>query len=146
MTPQDQYDDAMFDFSRGEFNRAITKLQAVLMVDPAYFDAQLALGMAHYRLGDFATAIAEGHKAEQLRPKEQLVHTNLSLFYMKSGDKVTAEKHGLQAKIESWREDAAKAKSPEVKTESDPELVIAKPTPLPMKFPSQPWKQKPPTP
>ncbi len=142
MTPQEQYDDAMFDFSRGEFTRAIAKLQTVLAADPAYFDAQLALGMAYYRVGDFASAIVEGHKAEQLRPKEQLVHTNLSLFYMKSGDKVTAEKHGLQAKIESWREDAAKAKSPEPKTESDPELVISKPTPLPMKFPSQPWKKK----
>ena len=142
MNVQESYDDAMFDFSRGEFARAITKLLAVLAVDPAYFDAQLALGMAYYRIGDFATAIAEGHKAEKLRPQEQLVHTNLSLFYMKSGDKVTAEKHGLQAKIESWREDAAKAKSPAVKTESDPELVISKPTPLPMKFPSQPWKKK----
>jgi len=138
----EQYDDAMFDFSRGEFAQAITKLQAVLAVDPAYFDAQLALGMAFYRTGDYAAAIAEGHKAEKLRPKEQLVHTNLSLFYMKSGDKVTAEKHGLQAKIESWREDAARAKSPDAKTESDPELAMSKPAPLPMKFPSQPWKKK----
>ena len=94
MNLQEQYDDAMFDFSRGEFAQAITKLQAVLAADAAYFDAQLALGMAHYRLGDFAAAIAEGHKAEKFRPKEQLVHTNLSLFYMKSGDKVTAEHHG----------------------------------------------------
>jgi tetratricopeptide (TPR) repeat protein len=139
----EQYDDAMFDFSRGDFDSAIIKLKAVLVADPEYFDAQLALGMAYYRKGDYAAAIAEGHKAEQLRPKEQLVHTNLSLFYMKSGDKVTAEKHGLQAKIESWREDAAKAKSPEAKTEGDSELTIAKPTPPPMKFPSQPWKKKP---
>ena len=130
MTLQEQYDDAMFDFSRGEFTRAITKLQAVLAVDPEYFDAQLALGMAFYRTGDFASAIAEGHKAEKLRPKEQLVHTNLSLFYMKSGDKVTAEKHGLQSKIESWREDAAKARSPEPKTESDPELADGKAKPV----------------
>ncbi len=142
MTHQEQYDDAMFDFSRGEFARAITKLQAVLAADPAYFDAQLALGMAYYRTGDYAAAIAEGHKAEALRPKEQLVHTNLSLFYMKSGYKVTAEKHGLQAKIESWREDAAKARSPDAKAESDPELAMSKPAPLPMKFPSQPWKKK----
>jgi tetratricopeptide (TPR) repeat protein len=142
MTPQEQYDDAMFDFSRGEFDSAIAKLKAVLAVDPAYFDAQLALGMAHYRKGEYATAIAEGHKAEKLRPKEQLVHTNLSLFYMKSGDKVTAEKHGLQAKIESWREDAAKAKSPGAKTEGDSELAISKPTLQPVKFPSQPWKKK----
>jgi Flp pilus assembly protein TadD len=142
MSLQEQYDEAMFDFSRGDFDSAIAKLKAVLAVDPAYFDAQLALGMAYYRKGDFAAAIAEGHKAGKLRPKEQLVHTNLSLFYMKSGDKVAAEKHGLQAKIESWREDAAKAKSPEAKIEGDSELTIAKPAPAPMKFPSQPWKKK----
>jgi Flp pilus assembly protein TadD len=138
----EQYDDAMFDFSRGDFDGAIVKLKNVLAADAADFDAQLALGMAFYRKGDYAAAIIEGHKAEKLRPKEQLVHTNLSLFYMKSGDKVTAEKHGLQAKIESWREDAAKAKSPDAKTENDSELAISKPTPQPMKFPNQPWKKK----
>jgi Flp pilus assembly protein TadD len=146
MSLQEQYDDAMFDFSRGEFARAITKLQAVLAVDPAYFDAQLALGMAFYRQGDFAAAIAEGLKAEKLRPKEQLVHTNLSLFYMKSGDKVTAEHHGLQARIAGWREDAAKAKAPGEKIAGNPELEMAgaKPQPvkLPAKFPEQPWKKK----
>jgi tetratricopeptide (TPR) repeat protein len=151
MTLQEQYDDAMFDFSRSEFDRAIVKLKSVLAADPEYFDAQLALGMAFYRKGDFAAAIAEGHKAEKLRPKEQLVHTNLSLFYMKSGDKVTAEKHGLQAKIESWRADAAKAKagSPDAKPEGGEELQMARPKPppvkvirMPDKFPEQPWKKK----
>ena len=99
---QEQYDDAMFDFSTGDYDGAITRLNAVLAEDPAHFDAQLALGMAHYRKGDYAAAIAAGHKAEHLRPQEQLVHTNLSLFYMKSGDKKTAEHHGLQARIASW--------------------------------------------
>jgi Flp pilus assembly protein TadD len=143
MTLQEQYDDAMFDFSRGDFDGAIVKLKNVLAADPAYFDAQLALGMALYRKGDFAGAIAEGHKAEKLRPKEQLVHTNLSLFYMKSGDKVTAERHGLQAKIESWREDAKNSADKKIKGETElQELQIAKPTPQPMKFPNQPWKKK----
>jgi Tfp pilus assembly protein PilF len=141
MTLQEQYDDAMFDFSRGDFDGAIVKLKNVLAQEPENFDAQLALGMAFYRKGDFAAAIAEGHKAEKLRPKEQLVHTNLSLFYQKAGDKVKAEHHGLQAKIESWREDAKKPSA--AKSENDPELQIAKPTPQPMKFPSQPWKKKP---
>jgi tetratricopeptide (TPR) repeat protein len=140
MTMQEPYDDAMFDFSRGDFDGAVAKLKNVLAVDPQNFEAQLALGMAFYRKGDFATAIAEGHKAEKLRPKEQLVHTNLSLFYMKSGDKVTAEKHGLQAKIESWREDAKNSGGEKI--ESEPELRIGKPKLQPMKFPSQPWKKK----
>jgi Flp pilus assembly protein TadD len=140
MTLQEQYDDAMFNFSCGEFDSAIAKLKNVLAQEPEHFDAQLALGMAFYRKGDFTSAIAEGHKAEKLRPQEQLVHTNLSLFYMKAGDKVTAEKYGLKAKIESWREDAKS--SGEKKSESENELQIAKPKLQPMKFPSQPWKKK----
>lgn len=142
MTMQEQYDEAMFDFSRGDFGGAILKLKAVLATDPAHFDAQLALGMAYYREGDFAAAIAEGHKAEQLRPREQLVHTNLSLFYMKAGDKLKAEHHGLQARIESWRAEANPANEPGTSAADPAELQMARPKPAPIKFPSQPWKKK----
>ena len=62
MTLQEQYDDAMFDFNTGEYDRAIEKLKAVLVEDPKHFEAQLALGMAYYRKGICATAIAEGRK------------------------------------------------------------------------------------
>ena len=150
MTAPEQFDDAMFDFSQGEFARAAAKLRTVLATDPNQFDAQLALGMALYRLGDFAGAITEGHQAEKLRPKEQLVHTNLSLFYMKSGDKVTAEHHGLQARIAGWRAEnqAAQSTAPDSRTESDPEMQMAKPklptvkiVRMPDKFPDQPWKK-----
>lgn len=149
MTLQEEYDDAMFDFSRGDFARAVGKLRAVLTQEPAHYEAQLALGMAYYRQGDLMSAIREGHQAERLRPKEQLAHTNLSLFYMKSGDKITAEHHGLQARIAGWREDAARAKESGTHAgqASDPELQIAGAKPqtvrLPSKFPEQPWKKKP---
>lgn len=145
-TPQEQYDDAMFDFSRAEFDSAIAKLRALLAANPDHFEAQLALGMAFYRKGDYASAIAEGHKAEQLRPKEQLVHTNLSLFYMKAGDKLKAEHHGLQARIAGWRENM---EAPDTGAAADPELQLAKPTlPSPQvlsaqKLPDMPWKKKP---
>lgn len=142
MNLQEQYDDAMFDSSRGDYPSCLAKLEAILASVPDHFDAQLSLGMAHYRMGDYARAIEEGHNAEQLRPKDQLVHTNLSLFYMKAGDKVTAEHHGLQARIASWREDpnATQAKS------ADPDLALAKPKPPPPppeKFPHMPWKKNP---
>jgi predicted Zn-dependent protease len=144
-TLQEEFDDAMFDFSFGQFDSAIAKLKAVLAQDPAHFDAQLALGMAHYRKGDFAAAIVEGRKAEQLKPHDQLVHTNLSLFYMKAGDKATAEHHGLQARIASWRTENKQGTD---QSASDPELQMAKPklepVKLPGKFPDMPWKKKPP--
>lgn len=150
MTLQEQYDEAMFDFSRGDFEAAIAKLKAVLAADATHFDAQLALGMAYCRIGDLASAIAQGHKAEALRPREQLVHTNLSLFYLKSGDRQNAEHHGLQARIASWRADAAQANAPAAPGQ-DPELQMARPKPpptkiirMPDKFPEQPWKKKPP--
>ena len=145
MTLQEQHDDAMFSFSAGDYDSAIVKLKTILAEDPAHFDAQLALGMALYRKGDYTAAIVEGHKAEKMRPHEQLVHTNLSLFYMKAGDKKTAEHHGLQARIASWRTENKTA--PEAKPAGDPELEMAKPKPQAStisatKFPDMPWKKK----
>jgi tetratricopeptide (TPR) repeat protein len=140
---QDRYDDAMFEFSRANYDDAIARLRALLETEPDYFEAQLALGMALYRRGDFAEAIAEGHKAEKLRPKEQLVHTNLSLFYMKAGDKQKAEHHGLQARLAGWRENMA---PPAASEAGDSELRIATPMPAavktPPKLPDMPWKKK----
>ncbi len=148
MKNQEAYDDAMFDFSKGDFAQAAVKLKAVLGADPGYYEAQLALGMAFYRMGDYASAIEEGHKALKMRPLDQLPHTNLSLFYMKSGDKVTAEHHGLQARIAGWREEAAQkgkgAPKPDGETPNELEMAGAKPKAmkLPAKFPDQPWKKK----
>src|SRR5580658_169566 len=138
---QEQFDDAMFEFSTGNCDGAIARLQAILAQDPGYFDAQLSLGGAYYAKGDYTAAIAEGHKAEKMKPHDQLVHTNLSRAYMKAGDKKTAEHHGLQARIASWRGDMAPPTG-----SAQPELEMAKPKPAPMKvpekFPEMPWKKK----
>ena len=129
------------DFTMGDCDAAIEKLQRILAEDPNYFDAQLAIGQAFFAKGDYQAAIVEGHKAQKLKPNEQLVHTNLSRAYMKIGDKTTAEHHGLQARISSWKENMA----PPTPGSSDPELEMAKPKPPPMKvpekFPDMPWKK-----
>lgn len=146
MEMQEQYDDAMFDYTTGDYGTAIVKFLQMLDADPQHFDAQLSVAMCHYRIGDFAKAIEEGHKAEKLKPNEQLVHTNLSLFYMKAGDKKTAEHHGLQARISSWRGNMEKPDG--TPGESDDELKMAQPKAPAMKppteFPDMPWKKKPP--
>ena len=141
---QEQFDEAMLDFSKGEFDRAIAGLQSILQTDPGHFDAQLALGMALFRKGDITAAIAEGHKAERLRPSEQLVHTNLSLFYLKAGDKTRAEHHGLQARIASWKSDPTSPGG--AAPAADPDLAMARPPTSapkpPPQFPEMPWKKK----
>ncbi len=143
---QQEYDEAMFAFSRGEYDQAIARLAALLARDPSHFDAQLALGMAYCRKGDYATAIAEGLKAEKLRPAEQLVHTNLALFYMKAGDRATAEHHAQQARLASWKDAAQKGQAQGPPPADDPELQLARPKLQPVKIPSKvpdmPWKKK----
>jgi Flp pilus assembly protein TadD len=143
---QDRFDDAMFDFSAGDYDGAIARLRALLAEEPAHFDAQLALGMAYYRRGDYASAIAEGLKAEQLKPHEQLVHTNLSLFYLKAGDKARAEHHGVQARIASWKADASRPAAADAAADNNPDLGMAgpgrHPANPPQAFPDMPWKRK----
>lgn len=144
MEMQDQYDDAMFDYTMEDFDSALAKFQQILAAHPEHFDAQLSVAMCHYRKGDFATAIAEGHKAEKLKPNEQLVHTNLSLFYMKSGDKKTAEHHGLQARIASWRGNMDKPNATAAEVEGELKMAQPKAPSAPIKVPDMPWKKKPP--
>jgi len=140
---QDQYDDAMYEFSLGQFATAAAKLEAILAADPAHFEAQLALGMAYSRLGDQARAIAEGHKAEKLRPRDQHVHTNLSLFYVKAGDRARAEHHGVQARIASWQGNmAAPGPSPASETALKQAPPATSSPPPPTQFPDMPWKRK----
>jgi Flp pilus assembly protein TadD len=140
MTLQEQFDEAMFVFSTGDTATALERLKAIVAEDPNYFDAQLALGGAYYAMGDYAAAITEGHKAEKLRPNDQMAHTNLSRAYMKAGDKRTAEHHGLQARIASWRGDMA---APAARPAAEAALEMAKPKPPPPeKFPDMPWKKK----
>lgn len=144
---QQIFDDGIFAFSQNDYEEAIGKFRQVIEQDPSHFDAIASLGMSYYRLGDYARAIEEGHKAEKLRPNEQTVHTNLSLFYMKNGEKEKAEHHGLQARIAGWR---TPAESPAQGQKSDgggeESLPMAAPKPenikLPPKFPDMPWKKK----
>lgn len=150
-TPQEQYDNAIHAYSSGDYSAAIAALRILLAADPVHFDAQLALGMALYRQGHYPEAIAEGHKAESLRPHEQLVHTNLSLFYMRAGDKKTAEHHGLQARIASWRgnmdiPNPTQAIPTSITDEAELKMAgAAKPIQPPAKFPDMPWKKTKPT-
>jgi predicted Zn-dependent protease len=123
-TSEEQFDDAMFEFSTGDADGAIVRLRAILEQDSGCFDARLALGGVCYAKGDFASAIVEGRKAEAMKPHDQLVHTNLSRAYMKAGDKKAAEHHGLQARIASWRKDM----SPSAAV-AEPGLEMARPKP-----------------
>ncbi|SVA32959.1 uncharacterized protein METZ01_LOCUS85813 [marine metagenome] len=139
---QEQFDDATFAFSKGEYEQAVDGFNAILAADRNHFDARMSLSMSLCRLEQYERAIQEGHKAEKLRPNDQLVHTNLSLFYVKTGNKEAAEHHGLQSKIASWKQPGADAAP---SSGGGDRLQMAQPKAesfkLPGKFPDMPWRK-----
>ncbi|MCD8534062.1 MAG: tetratricopeptide repeat protein [Verrucomicrobia bacterium] len=141
---QNWMDDGIFEFSQNQYDRAIEYFQKVLEVDPKHFDATTSLAMAHYRLGNFPKAIEFGKVAESLSPNDPTVHTNLSLFFMRNGEKEKAEHHGLQAKISAWKSDHSEPASQPENPGNDA-LNLAQPKPqnikIPPRFPDMPWKK-----
>ena len=86
------HERAVHRFSRGDDNGAIDLLQQALRCDPSLAEAGEALGVILGRGGRFHEAIDIFKQLEELAPDEPMVHTNLSLFYMKLGDRPEAER------------------------------------------------------
>ena len=102
MTKEDYYDQGMADFALAEFDKAIESYRQAVAVDPSYFDAWHALGMAYLRAGRIVEAVAAGKRAVELNPNDMLAHTSLSMYYMRAGDKAAAEREKGLATVLSW--------------------------------------------
>lgn len=102
MTREEFYDQGMFEFSMAEFDKAIDCYRQAVEVDPNYFDAWHALGMAYLRAGKIPEAVAAGQRSIEINPNDMLAHTSLSMYYMKAGDKAAAEKEKGLATVLSW--------------------------------------------
>jgi folate-binding protein YgfZ len=83
---------AVTAFGEGHDNQAIALLEECLRLDPSHSDAYEALGVILGRSERYHEAIDIFRRLEEVAPDEPMVHTNLSLFYMKVGDKDEAER------------------------------------------------------
>ena len=54
------------------------------------------------KLGRYAEAIEAGLKSVELRPKDQLAWSSLSLFYVRNGQIPEAEAAGAKARVLGW--------------------------------------------
>jgi len=102
MTKEDFYDRGMAEFALAEYDKAIDSFRRAVELDPGYFDAWHALGMACLRAGKIPEAIEAGKRAVALNPNDMLAHTSLSMYYMKAGDKAMAEAEKGKATVISW--------------------------------------------
>jgi tetratricopeptide (TPR) repeat protein len=99
---EELFDDANGDLALGELEEAVEKYRRCTELDPEFFDAWHALGMALMKLGRTPEAIEVGKKTVELRPNDQLAWSSLSLFYVRANLIPQAEAAGAKAKILSW--------------------------------------------
>jgi tetratricopeptide (TPR) repeat protein len=102
MTKEEYYDQGMAEFAMAEYDKAIECYRNAVEIDPSYFDAWHALGMAYLRANRIPDAIEAGKRAIEINPNDMLAHTSLSMYYMRAGDKPMAEKEKGLATVLSW--------------------------------------------
>ncbi len=119
------HDRAIQLFAGGKDDKAIEMLIEALRLDPSFADAYEALGVIMGRTGRFHDAIDIFKRLEEIAPNEPMVHTNLSLYYMKLGDKTAAEEEKAKATVKqfsrfgSMKKDEQKAAEEEQKKRED---------------------------
>ena len=91
------FEEATGDIALGEIDAAVAKYRECVRLDPEYFDAWHALGMALMKASRFA-----GLMAVEINPNYQLAWSCLSIFYVKNGQVPEAEAAGAKARILSW--------------------------------------------
>ena len=101
---QSLIEDATFDYTMGDHETALTKLQRATAADAAAFEAWHALAEINFSLRRFDPALEAANRAHALRPDDLFINTTLSRIWMEKGDKAAAEKYGAQAKILSWKD------------------------------------------
>lgn len=97
-------EDATFDFSMGDTDDAVAKLEKVVARAPENFDAWHALAEVNFDSRRFDAALAAAERAHALRPKDIFINTSLSRIWMEKGDKAQAEHFGAQARILGWKD------------------------------------------
>jgi len=91
------YDAAVKAFAQGQEDEALEGLEEALRLDPSFSDGYEALGVILGRSNRFHEAIDVFKRLEEIAPDEPMVNTNLSLYFMKVGDKDTAEAESAKA-------------------------------------------------
>lgn len=97
---QEYLEEALEIFARAkeanqeeELEKSIQLLKKALQENPKNEDAYESLGVVLGKQGKIPEAIKVMHQLEMINPNSIMAQTNLSILYMKLGDKETAEEH-----------------------------------------------------
>ena len=97
-------EDATFDYTMGDADTAIAKLERAATAASDSFEVWHALAEIHFSQRRFDAALAAAERAHGLRADDLFINTTLSRIWMEKGDKARAEHFGAQAKILGWKD------------------------------------------
>ena len=97
-------EDATFEFSIGETEAAIAKLEQAVRLAPESFDAWHALAEVNFGAHRYEAALPAAERAHALRPDDIFINTSLSRIWMEKGNKAQAEHFGARAKVLGWKD------------------------------------------
>jgi len=95
----------------GEMEEAAGHYREATRLDPILADAWQSLGMALVKLEKLDEAVVVLQKLVQLKPKDQLAYSSLSLALGRAGKIKEAEEAAAKAKVAGWGGDPTKLKS-----------------------------------
>ncbi|HEX7632450.1 MAG TPA: hypothetical protein VF388_09970 [Lacunisphaera sp.] len=101
---QSLIEEATFDYTMGEHDAALAKLNRAATAAPEAFEAWHALAEINFSLRRLDDALVAANRAHALRTDDLFINTTLSRIWMEKGDKAKAEHYGAQAKILSWKD------------------------------------------
>ena len=97
-------EDATFDYTMGDHDDAVTKINAATTAAPASFAAWHASAEIHLNLGKLDEALHAAEQAVALAPDDLFINTTLSRIWVGKGDKEAAERYGARAKMIGWKD------------------------------------------
>lgn len=96
---ESKVNEGLKKYADGETETAIALLREALQLNPRNADVYESLGVILSKLDRYDEAIALMHDLVALEPDRIMAHTNLSVYYMKLGDKEKAEDEKAKAMV-----------------------------------------------
>lgn len=110
---EQELQQAVLDFTLGEYTVALEKLDHVIFNKPDYFDAHLAKTEVLYAMEQYEQALICAENAEKIESEDVHLKTSLSRIWMRLGNKEKAEAYGAEAKMLNWKQELLNGDNPD---------------------------------
>lgn len=97
-------EEATFDYTLGDADNALEKLNRVLEHNAEYFEAWHALAEVYYSKKQLDESLKAAEQAHAIKPDDLHLNTSLSRIWVALGDKDKAEHFGAQARLLGWKD------------------------------------------